>query len=108
MPEFEPPEQVPPGKDAPTPGRPARPEEIPDPERDPLRTPERRRETREPDEEPAEEPEPEEQDAMYAYQQPVYDARAAVALQWEPVRISMSLAMQPVLRGSGYAAGPQS
>ncbi|EIE23136.1 hypothetical protein COCSUDRAFT_66177 [Coccomyxa subellipsoidea C-169] len=66
VPEFEPPEQVPPGKGAPTPGRPARPEEIPDPERDPLRTPERRRETREPDEEPAEEPEPEEQDAMAA------------------------------------------
>lgn len=47
VPEFEPPEQAPPGRPArpaePTPGRPARPEEIPDPERDPLRTPERRR-----------------------------------------------------------------
>ncbi|CAL8465383.1 g4919 [Coccomyxa elongata] len=67
VPEFEPPEQAPPGRDAPSPGRPARPEEIPDPERDPLRTPERRRETREPDEEePQEEFEPEEQDVMAA------------------------------------------
>lgn len=64
VPEFEPPEQAPPGRDVPSPGRPARPEEIPDPEQDPLRTPERRRETRDPDSEPQEEPEPEEQDVM--------------------------------------------
>lgn len=64
VPEFEPPEQAPPGRtrpaDPPTPGRPARPEpdEIPDPERDPLRSPERRRETGDPDEtEPGPEPE---------------------------------------------------
>lgn len=64
VPEFEPPEQAPPGRtrpaDPPSPGRPARPEpdEIPDPERDPLRTPERRRETGDPDEtEPSPEPE---------------------------------------------------
>ncbi len=55
VPEFEPPEQAPPGRtrpaDPPTPGRPARPEpdEIPDPERDPMRSPERRREIAEPD-----------------------------------------------------------
>ena len=46
VPEFEPPEQAPPGTprptDPPTPGRPVRPD-IPDPERDPLRSPERRR-----------------------------------------------------------------
>ncbi|CAL5222130.1 g4449 [Coccomyxa viridis] len=84
VPEFEPPEQAPPGRtrpaDPPSPGRPARPEpdEIPDPERDPLRTPERRRETGDPDEtDPSPEPEtaPASQNLMEAVHAYVQDCQ---------------------------------